>query len=192
MFWLGSFTQTFMPAISAAERARSWSRRSSRRAHAAGVSQKQRTTVKGIHWRRRLARGAFQGAASMMPTNAEYLRFLPEIILTLAGVLIMFLEAVLPTARPEASIFAPALHRRPGRSRSSPAAAPPTPAPPSTTCSIVDGFATFFRVLVIAVGILVVFSSPNICAAKTPPAANSTPCCCSASWASASWSPPTS
>ena len=32
---------------------------------------------------------------NFMPTSAEYFRVLPEIILTLAGVLIMFLEAVL-------------------------------------------------------------------------------------------------
>ena len=30
-----------------------------------------------------------------MPTSAEYIRILPEIILTLVGVLIMFLEAIL-------------------------------------------------------------------------------------------------
>ena len=51
----------------------------------------------------------------MMPTNAEYLRFLPEIILTLAGVLIMFLEAVLPSGQTQSELFAPLSHRQPRR-----------------------------------------------------------------------------
>jgi len=34
--------------------------------------------------------------ANFLPTNVDYARFLPELILTVAGVLIMFLEAVRP------------------------------------------------------------------------------------------------
>ena len=37
--------------------------------------------------------------ANFLPTNADYARFLPELILTLAGVLIMFLEALRPEGR---------------------------------------------------------------------------------------------
>ena len=43
---------------------------------------------------------------NFLPTSAEYFRILPEIILTLAGVLIMFLEAVL-TDDDKKGIFAP-------------------------------------------------------------------------------------
>ena len=38
--------------------------------------------------------------SAMMPTGAEYFRILPEMILTIAGTLIMFLEAILER-RPE-------------------------------------------------------------------------------------------
>jgi len=34
--------------------------------------------------------------ANFLPTTADYVRFLPELLLTLAGVLIMFLEALRP------------------------------------------------------------------------------------------------
>ena len=37
--------------------------------------------------------------ANFLPTSADYARFLPELILTLAGVLIMFLEALRPEGR---------------------------------------------------------------------------------------------
>jgi len=37
--------------------------------------------------------------ASFLPTNADYARFLPELILTLAGVLIMFMEALRPEGK---------------------------------------------------------------------------------------------
>jgi NADH-quinone oxidoreductase subunit N len=90
-----------------------------------------------------------------MPANAEYLRFLPEIILTLAGVLIMFLEGVLPDDKK--SIFAPlsivslaaALF----------AAATADAGTAFHDMLIIDTFGTFFRVLVIGIGILAVFSS---------------------------------
>src|ERR1700728_4748179 len=93
----------------------------------------------------------------MIPTNAEYLRFLPEIILTLAGVLIMFLEAVLPSGETKASIFAPisivslaaALF----------AAKTADGGPAFHDMLIVDPSSTFFRVLVIGIGILAVLMS---------------------------------
>ena len=37
--------------------------------------------------------------ANFLPTNADYARFLPELILTLAGILIMFMEALRPEGR---------------------------------------------------------------------------------------------
>jgi NADH-quinone oxidoreductase subunit N len=90
-----------------------------------------------------------------MPTNAEYLRFLPEIILTLVGVLIMFLEAVL--GNKQKSLFAPLSIV--GLAAALVAAATADPGAAFHNMLIVDPLGTFFRVLVIGVGILTVFSS---------------------------------
>jgi NADH-quinone oxidoreductase subunit N len=92
-----------------------------------------------------------------MPTNAEYMRFLPEIILTLAGVLIMFLEAVLPDGRTKTNAFAPVAVL--GLVAALFAAATADAGTGFHDMLIVDTFGTFFRVLVIGVGILAVFSS---------------------------------
>jgi len=91
----------------------------------------------------------------MTPTNAEYLRFLPEIILTLTGVLIMFLEAVL--ADRQKSVFAPLSIV--GLAAALFAAATADPGAGFHDMLIVDTFGTFFRVLVIGIGILTIFSS---------------------------------
>src|ERR1041385_5466310 len=95
--------------------------------------------------------------ADFMPSGADYLRFLPEMILMFAGTLIMLLEGLLKENKQRsfaslttlafvaalvAAVFA---NNSPGTSFSN--------------MMIVDGFATFFRVLVIAVGILTVLSS---------------------------------
>jgi NADH-quinone oxidoreductase subunit N len=90
-----------------------------------------------------------------MPTNAEYLRFLPEIILTLTGVLIMFLEAVLGDK--QKSLFGPLSIV--GLAAALVAAATADPGTAFHNMLIVDPFGAFFRVLVIGVGILTVFSS---------------------------------
>jgi NADH-quinone oxidoreductase subunit N len=95
--------------------------------------------------------------ANFMPTGADYLRILPEIIMTLAGVLIMLLEGLLGenkkrnlsvltfVAFAAALVSAVAANANPGLSFSN--------------MLIVDDFATFFRVLVIGVGILSLFSA---------------------------------
>ncbi|HTB14924.1 MAG TPA: NADH-quinone oxidoreductase subunit N [Bryobacteraceae bacterium] len=93
----------------------------------------------------------------MMPTNAEYLRFLPEIILTLTGILIMFLEAVLPSGETKTNIFAPVSIV--GLAAALYAAATADAGSAFHDMLIVDPFGTFFRVLVIGIGILAVFSS---------------------------------
>lgn len=88
-----------------------------------------------------------------MPTSAEYLRVLPEIILTVFGTLIMFLEAVSANKRIMAPFSLAGLAA---------ALAASVYAPSGSAFHdmlVVDGFATFFRVLVIAVGILAVFAS---------------------------------
>ncbi len=93
----------------------------------------------------------------MMPTNAEYLRFLPEIILTLTGILVMFLEAVLPSGESKTNVFAPISIA--GLAAALYAAAIADPGPAFHDMLIIDPFGTFFRVLVIGVGILAVLMS---------------------------------
>ena len=92
-----------------------------------------------------------------VPAAADYIRFLPEMIMIAVGTLIMLLQPWLGSEKRNALTtltflgFAAAL-----------AAAVFANSSPGTSFSnmmIVDGFATFFRVLVIAVGILTVLSS---------------------------------
>ena len=85
---------------------------------------------------------------SFMPTSAEYIRILPEIILTLAGVLIMFLEAILKG--PQKGVFAPAAILGLAGALVGALVANGDPGPAFHNMMMVDGFATFFRVLVIA------------------------------------------
>jgi NADH-quinone oxidoreductase subunit N len=90
------------------------------------------------------------------PPLADYIRFLPEIIMTVAATLIMVVQVLMPEAKPKSSLghvsliaFAVALwatvcaYLHPGTAFSG--------------MLIVDGYATFFRMLVISVGILSVF-----------------------------------
>src|ERR1700683_2947018 len=95
--------------------------------------------------------------ANFAPSSADYVRILPEIIMTVAGALIMLLEGWLGenkkrnlsvltfVAFAAALVSAVAANANPGLSFSN--------------MLIVDGFATFFRGLVIAVGILSLFSA---------------------------------
>jgi NADH-quinone oxidoreductase subunit N len=95
--------------------------------------------------------------ANFMPTGTDYLRILPEIIMTVAGALIMLLEGLLgENKKRNLSVltflaFAAALV--------SAVAANADPGLSFSNMLIVDGFATFFRVLVISVGILGLFSA---------------------------------
>ena len=91
------------------------------------------------------------------PSAVDYLRFLPEIIMILAGTLIMLIEPLLGERKKEglsfltviaflaALVAAVMANSNPGASFSK--------------MLVVDGFATFFRVLVIGVGILTVLCS---------------------------------
>ena len=95
--------------------------------------------------------------ANFLPTNADYARFLPELILTLAGVLIMFLEALRPEGkRSNAGVLAIL-----ALVIALPAALMATPGPAFQGMLVIDGMGTFFRTLVIVVGLLVVFSSTD-------------------------------
>jgi NADH-quinone oxidoreductase subunit N len=95
--------------------------------------------------------------ASFVPSSTDYLRFLPEIIMIVVGTLIMVLAGLLGENKKDslsgltvlgfiaALVAAIMANGMPGTSFSN--------------MLIVDGFATFFRVLVIGVGILTVLSS---------------------------------
>jgi NADH-quinone oxidoreductase subunit N len=93
--------------------------------------------------------------ASFAPSAIEYQRFLPEIILTLAGVLIMLVEAMSPDQEKSSpagisiaalmAAFVAALVAQPGTAFQG--------------MIVVDGFGSFFRMLVIVIGIVVILSS---------------------------------
>jgi NADH-quinone oxidoreductase subunit N len=95
--------------------------------------------------------------SAMMPTGAEYTRILPELILIIAGTLIMFLEAILTDD--QKAIYGPLTIASLLAALVGAIAAYGNPGPAFHAMLQVDGFATFFRVLVIGVGILAVFSS---------------------------------
>ena len=94
---------------------------------------------------------------NLMPSGVDYLRILPEIIMTVAGTLIMLLEGLLGDNKKRNLsaltfvAFAAALGAA--------IAANGNPGTSFSNMMIVDGFATFFRVLVIAVGILSLLSA---------------------------------
>ena len=91
------------------------------------------------------------------PAGIEYVRFLPEIILIVAGALLMVLDVVLRKQARE--IYG---HLSIVALLAAMIAAIMANASPGVAFSgmlVVDGFATFFRVLVIGVGILTVLSS---------------------------------
>jgi NADH-quinone oxidoreductase subunit N len=95
--------------------------------------------------------------ANAFPVSAEYFRVLPEIVLTLVGVLIMFLEAVL--SEDQKKIFGPLTIVGLAAALGAAISAGSDPGAAFHGMLVVDGFATFFRVLLIAVGLLAVFSS---------------------------------
>jgi NADH-quinone oxidoreductase subunit N len=95
--------------------------------------------------------------ANAFPLGAEYVRVLPEIVLTLVGVLIMFLEAIFD--EDQKTIFGPLTIVGLAAALGAAISAGSDPGAAFHGMMVVDGFATFFRVLVIGVGLLAVFSS---------------------------------
>jgi NADH-quinone oxidoreductase subunit N len=96
--------------------------------------------------------------ANFLPAGIEYYRLLPEILLTLAGTLIMFLEAVFRSEKQRErfpTIAAVSL----GVALWASFAANGAQGTAFQGMMVVDGFATFFRMLVIVVGLVAVFSS---------------------------------
>jgi len=94
---------------------------------------------------------------NFMPTSAEYMRVLPETVLTLFGVFIMFLEAVMDDDNK--GIFAPLSIAGLAAAIFASMLAYLNPGPAFQNMLQVDGFATFFRILVMGVGILAILSS---------------------------------
>ncbi len=94
---------------------------------------------------------------NFMPTSAEYMRVLPETVLTLFGVFIMFLEAVMDDDNK--GIFAPLSIAGLAAAIFASMVAYLNPGPAFQNMLQVDGFATFFRILVMGVGILAILSS---------------------------------
>src|SRR5580658_143250 len=97
-----------------------------------------------------------------MPVNftlaaAEYLRFLPEIVLIGAGTLLMVLDVVL--RKQSRDIYGHISILALLAAMAAAVYAYSTPGPAFSDMLVVDGFATFFRVLVIGVGILTVLAS---------------------------------
>ncbi len=106
-----------------------------------------------------LASLAIDGAAasSFAPSSDDLLRFAPEIILTIAGTLLMILDPLFAKKYPKMfghlSILA-LLAAVAGT-----AGAYSVPGPAFSNLLVVDGFGTFFRFLVLAIGILTVLAS---------------------------------
>ena len=94
---------------------------------------------------------------SFVPSAAEFVRFLPEMVLTAMGTLLMVLTPLIH--RRLSNVFG---HISLGSLAAALAAAVYANGSPGTAFGgmlVVDGFATFFRVLVMSVGLLTVLAS---------------------------------
>src|SRR5271163_4577116 len=95
---------------------------------------------------------------NFMPTGVDYLRILPEIIMTVAGTLIMLIEGWLGGSDKKTNLSALTFLAL-AAALVAAVAANTSPGLSFSNMLIVDGFATFFRALVIAVGILSLLSA---------------------------------
>jgi hypothetical protein len=91
------------------------------------------------------------------PAGVEYIRFLPEIVLIAAGTLLMVLDVIL--RKQSRDIYGHISILALVAAMAAAVFAYSSPGPAFSDMLVVDGFATFFRVLVIGVGILTVLSS---------------------------------
>src|SRR5579872_5580461 len=96
--------------------------------------------------------------ANVFPTGVEYFRILPEMILTIAGVIVMFMEAVF-TNEEQRKIFAPFSIIALLAALVASISAAGDPGAAFSNMLIIDGFASFFRVLVIGIGVIAILSS---------------------------------
>lgn len=98
--------------------------------------------------------------ANFMPSGEDYVRLLPEIILTAAGTFMMVLEGILGDNREgKGRIFGHLTILTLIAALASALYANGFPGTAFSGMVVIDGFATFFRVLVIGVGMLTVLSS---------------------------------
>jgi len=97
--------------------------------------------------------------ANYMPSGEDYIRFLPETILTVAGTLIMLLDAIRGDKNSQKPIFGYFALASLGAALIAAIYAYGFVGPAFSGMLMIDGFATFFRVLVICIGILTVLSS---------------------------------
>lgn len=95
--------------------------------------------------------------ANLVPTASEFLRISPEILLTVVGTLMMTLESMFARKRTLGVIAFIALAAAIGLSL----AAHADPGPAFYGMIQVDGFTTFFRILVFAVGLLTILISTS-------------------------------
>ncbi len=96
--------------------------------------------------------------ANFAPSSDDLLRFAPEIILTMAGTLLMVLDPLFAKQTAE-DVRAPFDRCVRCWQSAGTAAANSVPGAAFSNLLVVDGFATFFRVLVLGIGILTVLSS---------------------------------
>src|SRR5450755_2595478 len=94
---------------------------------------------------------------NIAPAGVEYVRFLPEIILIVAGTLLMVLDVIL--RKQSQAIYGHLSIAALLAAGVGAVIANDTAGPAFSNMLVVDGFATFFRLLVIGVGILTVLSS---------------------------------
>ena len=92
-----------------------------------------------------------------LPTGVEYFRFLPEMILCLAATLVMMIEPLTGPGKKSALAYFTMVALV--GSMVAAVLANSSPGSAFSGLLVVDGFGTLFRVLVIGVGILTVFSS---------------------------------
>ena len=95
---------------------------------------------------------------NFMPDGVEYLRFLPEIVLSCFGIVIMLLEALMPPQAKRSSLGAIALIGLAAAFLANIWAAA-HPGAAFSSMIVVDGYGTFFRGLVLIVGFLCVLTS---------------------------------
>src|SRR5436853_5443608 len=95
--------------------------------------------------------------ADWYPKSVEMLRFLPETILTVTGTLLMVVEPL--AGRRWSKIYGHISILGLAAALAAAVAACQSPGPAFSGMLMADGFAAFFRVLVIGVGILTVLAS---------------------------------
>ncbi|MEP6716995.1 MAG: NADH-quinone oxidoreductase subunit N [Terriglobia bacterium] len=101
--------------------------------------------------------GALSVPVNFAPSATDLLRFSPEIVLTIAGTLLMVLDPIFARRLPK--MFGHLAILAFGIAMAAAVAANSVPGASFSKLLVVDGFATFFRLLVLGIGILSVLIS---------------------------------